>query len=378
MKKFIHILKLMMTIAIIIWGFYTPTRVYAHGSMLVPESRIYNCRFNNNPENPTDPACRAAVQTSGAQMLYDWNGVNQAAAAGNSRTLIPDGKLCSGGKPGFQGMDLPRSDWKATPMRSGPFQFQYYPTAPHATKDTIFYITRNGWNPSTPLRWGDLAEFCRQGSVPLTPRAQGKTVYKMICTVPARTGRHVIYTVWQRSDSTEAFYSCNDVQFTGVTPPPGPTPSFKPIGVISNTQDLPVGTKLTFRLFDQSGADVEMVSLTLGAGQGGKATWPFVLGQVVNSQSVNAGIGVLSANGSIVPTQQLNGNSVFIKSDSTFNFAIDKNVPNVPPTGTINYPNGIGTYKAVTIVQGIDGNRYQCRPFPNSGWCNTNPNIYSY
>jgi len=34
-------------------------QVLAHGSIIVPESRVYNC-FQNNPENPSDPACAAA------------------------------------------------------------------------------------------------------------------------------------------------------------------------------------------------------------------------------------------------------------------------------------------------------------------------------
>lgn len=31
--------------------------------------------------------------------------------------------------------------------------------------------------------------------------------------VPARSGRHLIYSIWQRSDSPEAFYTCSDVVF---------------------------------------------------------------------------------------------------------------------------------------------------------------------
>jgi chitin-binding protein len=28
-----------------------------------------------------------------------------------------------------------------------------------------------------------------------------------------KTGRHLIYVIWQRSDSPEAFYSCSDVTY---------------------------------------------------------------------------------------------------------------------------------------------------------------------
>ncbi|NEE17177.1 lytic polysaccharide monooxygenase, partial [Streptomyces sp. SID7499] len=34
-------------------------------------------------------------------------------------------------------------------------------------------------------------------------------------TIPERSGRQLVYTVWQRSDSPEAFYACSDVTFGG-------------------------------------------------------------------------------------------------------------------------------------------------------------------
>ena len=40
----------------------------------------------------------------------------------------------------------------------------------------------------------------------------------MVCPLPPRTGRHVIYHVWQRDDSPEAFYACVDVLLRGGGP----------------------------------------------------------------------------------------------------------------------------------------------------------------
>ena len=34
----------------------------------------------------------------------------------------------------------------------------------------------------------------------------------MTCPLPPRSGRHVIFHVWQRDDSPEAFYACVDVE----------------------------------------------------------------------------------------------------------------------------------------------------------------------
>lgn len=187
----------------------SPSLVHAHGSMTTPPSRVYACA-QGNIENPTDPACRAAKEAGGTAAFYDWMSINQGAAAGNHRAVVPDGKLCSGGNTLFHGLDLPRADWQATtmsPRADGKFEFVFRGTAPHQSRDWIFYVTRDGWNPADPLRWDDLVEFCRYGQVPLV----GGSEYKFECPFPPGSGRRVIYNVWQRSDSDEAFYTCVDV-----------------------------------------------------------------------------------------------------------------------------------------------------------------------
>ena len=191
---------------------------FGHGSMSQPTSRILQC-FQQGAENPPHPSCQALKAVSGSQAMYDWMGVNQANANGNHAAVVPDGKLCSGGNPAFAGLDLPRADWQAQPVApdaQGRFRFEFHGTAPHASRDWIFYITRNGYDPTQPLRWSDLEEFCRHGNVPLGPNNR----YAFDCPLPARSGRHVIYNVWQRSDSPEAFYTCVDVQFAGGSAPP--------------------------------------------------------------------------------------------------------------------------------------------------------------
>lgn len=202
---------------------------YAHGSMEVPPSRIYNC-YRSNPENPTSAACAAAKAESGTQQFYDWNGVRQGSANSQHRQVIPDGQLCSGGGSEFAGMDLARSDWETTtiaPDANGQYQFVYYATAPHATKYFDFYVTKDGYDPSQPLAWDDLeAEpFCSVKSVTLK---NGR--YNMTCPLPqGKNGKHVIYVIWQRSDSGEAFYACTDVVFSaGGTPTSTPTPAPTP------------------------------------------------------------------------------------------------------------------------------------------------------
>ncbi|MEM8962742.1 MAG: lytic polysaccharide monooxygenase auxiliary activity family 9 protein [Acidobacteriota bacterium] len=200
---------------------FLPSTSWGHGTMLIPESRVHLCRFADNPEDPMDPACAAAVQWAGGdpQFLYDWAGIRQGDADGNHQQVVPDGQLCSGGGVEYGGLDLPRSDWRTTaiaPDGSGNFEFIYRASAPHETRDMIFFVTRDGWDPEQPLAWQDLDSFCHITDVTLEPYPQDPSVngvYRMTCPLPSRAGRHLIYNVWQRSDSPEAFYACIDVVF---------------------------------------------------------------------------------------------------------------------------------------------------------------------
>ncbi|WP_018686705.1 lytic polysaccharide monooxygenase auxiliary activity family 9 protein [Actinokineospora enzanensis] len=186
------------------------TPAFAHGSMSNPASRIWRC-FNEGPENPKSAACKAAVKAGGAWVIYDWDEVNQPNANGKSRQIIPDGKLCSAGRDKYKGLDLPRADWPATNLpASGPFTFKYKETAAHPGTFEL-YITKQGYDPTQPLKWSDLepTPFYSQLNPPISGGA-----YQLAATIPAgHTGRHLIYSIWQRHypDSGEAFYSCSDV-----------------------------------------------------------------------------------------------------------------------------------------------------------------------
>ncbi|MEV8419203.1 lytic polysaccharide monooxygenase, partial [Streptomyces niveus] len=180
----------------------------AHGSMTDPVSRVSAC-FAEGPESPKSAACKAAVAASGTQAFYDWNEVNIAAAAGNHKAIIPDGKLCSAGRDKYKGLDLPRGDWPSSPFTAGNRTFTYKATAPHKGSFEL-YITKDGYDAGQPLKWSDLEDkpFAKVTDPKLV---NGAYVFDGI--VPAKSGRHLIYSIWQRSDSPEAFYTCSDVVF---------------------------------------------------------------------------------------------------------------------------------------------------------------------
>ncbi|MCP3822548.1 lytic polysaccharide monooxygenase [Streptomyces sp. A3M-1-3] len=180
----------------------------AHGAMTDPVSRVSAC-FAEGPEGPESAACKAAVAASGTQAFYDWNEVNIANAAGNHKSLIPDGKLCSAGRDKYKGLDLARADWPSSKLSSGAHTFRYKATAPHKGSFEL-YITKDGYDPSKPLKWSDLES---EPFATVTNPKLENGAYVFDGTVPGKSGRHLIYSIWQRSDSPEAFYTCSDVVF---------------------------------------------------------------------------------------------------------------------------------------------------------------------
>lgn len=183
----------------------------AHGSMGDPVSRVAQC-YAEGPESPKSNACRAAVAAGGTQALYDWNGIRIGDANGRHQELIPDGRLCSANNDEFKGLDLARADWPATSVSSGSYTFKYRVTAPHKGTFKV-YLTKPGYDPAQPLGWDDL-DLSNPVATATDPVASGG-FYTFSGTLPERSGRQVLYAVWQRSDSPEAFYSCSDVTFGG-------------------------------------------------------------------------------------------------------------------------------------------------------------------
>jgi len=319
--------------------FSLPLPAWGHGAPEYPISRQYNCY-----RNPGLPACQAAIASGGAQAIYDWNGVNQGAAGGNHRAVVPDGRLCAGGQTLFKGFDLARSDWVTTPWAPGAnglHEFRYNATAPHRTLNWQFYLTRDGWDPGVaPLRWSDLdlVADVPAGQVVTTTNSR----YVMQLRLPPRSGRHVLYAVWQRSDSTEAFYSCSDVRFGGAngTPPPMPT-TYRQVGQVQARQDLPVGASVRLRLFDRSGTDLETHALTVSGAPSPGTKWLSDLAVLVNRSSRVARVGELEGGVVAVPAGRTILQVYATSADAALMFALDTRLPDTatpppsppPPTG---------------------------------------------
>ncbi|MYT72829.1 MULTISPECIES: lytic polysaccharide monooxygenase [unclassified Streptomyces] len=190
---------------------FSATPAAAHGTLGDPVSRVAAC-YAEGAENPASAACKAAVAAGGSQALYDWNGIRIGDAGGQHQAKIPDGKLCSANSEEFKGMDLARDDWPATKVSAGAYTFKYKVTAQH--KGTFnLYVTKQGYDASKPLAWSDL-DLEHPVATKTDPVAEGG-YYTFSGTLPERTGRQLVYGIWQRSDSPEAFYSCSDVTYGG-------------------------------------------------------------------------------------------------------------------------------------------------------------------
>ncbi|MFF0556693.1 lytic polysaccharide monooxygenase [Streptomyces sp. NPDC004266] len=189
----------------------TPATASAHGAVFNPVSRVAAC-YAEGPETPRSQVCKDLVADSGTQPLYDWNEVNIANAAGQHQALIPDGRLCSANREKYRALDWARTDWPSTAVAAGPFDFKVRVTAAHSGTMTL-YITKAGFDPTKPLKWSDLDPT--PVAVYSTTRTATDGYYAFTGNLPARTGRHIVYKVWQRNDSPEAFYSCSDVTFGG-------------------------------------------------------------------------------------------------------------------------------------------------------------------
>lgn len=185
------------------------TNVTAHGYISSPKSRVLICK-ENDPANPTLPACIAARDV-GNIGFYSPQQVQIYGAMDNHQQLIPNGKLCSAGRPEFAGLDLVRSDWTTTLVTAGTKEFVWTNTAMKKTLYIRYYITKAGFNPATTqLKWSDLELIHDSGPAGLERES------RHLVNLPHRTGKHIVYGIWQRNweiDAAEAFYQCVDVEF---------------------------------------------------------------------------------------------------------------------------------------------------------------------
>lgn len=198
----------------------------AHGAAMMPGSRTFLCWEDGLSDtgeiDPQNPACQAALDQSGSTPFYNWFAVLRSDGAGRTEGFIPDGELCSGGTGGpydFTGFNLARNDWPVTHLTAGnTIEVRYNKWAAHPGNFRL-YVTNDSYNPNQPLTWDNLEDQpfdSVDDPADTGPVGSVDGYYYWNATLPAnKSGRHVIYSVWTRSDSDETFYGCSDVVFDG-------------------------------------------------------------------------------------------------------------------------------------------------------------------
>ena len=207
----------------------------AHGNVISPASRNYGCwlRWGSKFQDPAmateDPMCWQAWQAD-PNAMWNWNGLFREQVAGNHQGAVPDGQLCSAGHTQsgrYNALDTV-GDWKATSVGNN-FTVQVFDQARHGADYLWVYVTNPGFNPvTTALKWSDLTRVAVVGNTPAsqwTP-VDGGVQLNIPVSVTGRTGRAMVYTIWQASHLDQSYYWCSDIDFGGgnpTTPPTTPT-----------------------------------------------------------------------------------------------------------------------------------------------------------
>ena len=176
-------------------------KVSAHGYVDGPSSRAVLCQEGVNKD------CGAVV--------YEPQSIEGPGDFPNAG--VPDGQIASGGGV-FPKLDEQGEDrWAKVGMSSGAYTFSWTLTAAHATDKWDYYITKEDWDPNTPLKRSDLELFCSIDDGGKRPDFQ----VEHDCVIPERSGYHVILAYWEVADTANAFYQVIDANFDGEFVEPG-------------------------------------------------------------------------------------------------------------------------------------------------------------
>ena len=323
----------------------------AHGAEVFPGSRQYLCWLDaQSPSgalDPSNPACADALAESGSAAYYNWFGNLDSNGAGRTTGYIPDGTICSGGNRGpydFSAYNAPRTDWPTTHLTAGrTYQFQHNNWARHPGRFDV-YVTRQGFDPTQPLKWSDLELIDSAVNPPDTGGPGSDNYYYWNVDLPAdRSGRHIVFTHWVRSDSNENFYSCSDVAFDGgngeVTGIDGGT------GPVDPPEDCPD---------DAPGTPLGELSATAITATKAHIMWGSgTTGCVTGYDVIDATTGAVVASTDGTPMTDVTG----LQPETTYRFAVRARNDN---TGAVSAPTGTVTFTTLAEDDGGPGDGGAC------------------
>ncbi|ACE84760.1 lytic polysaccharide monooxygenase [Cellvibrio japonicus] len=209
---------------------------FGHGFVDSPGARNYFCGAVTKPDHVMNGVARYP-ECAGA-FANDFNGgysyMSVLTHHQGRKVLGPvarnvcgfDSETWNGGKTPWDNA----INWPVNNINSGTLTFSWdISNGPHFddTSDFRYWITKPGfvYQVGRELTWADFEDqpFCdlaynddNPGAYPNVRADKPNTHFHTTCTVPARTGRHVIYAEWGREPPTyERFHGCIDVQIGG-------------------------------------------------------------------------------------------------------------------------------------------------------------------
>ena len=210
----------------------------AHGLIQSPPARNWYCGAITKPDHVAErrgpvPRVRQRLLRAGHRAHRGLQLHERAHAHEGYAVLGPRTNVCGYNSETWNGAatvwDQP-IDWPTNPMTAGIQNFTWNISwGPHFsdTEEFRYWITRPGfqYQVGQPLSFSDFdaQPFCVETYNDANPTGNpdvvanpGAATFQTRCTVPQRTGRHVIYAEWGRNLFTfERFHGCVDVVFQG-------------------------------------------------------------------------------------------------------------------------------------------------------------------
>jgi len=301
-----------------------PALSHAHGYISQPLSRAVMCDKQGGFWSGTPPTkgCEALKNSGDWQRpLTDKGGsVYQGAGYLNYQQTIKDGELCSSNYKALNAV-VPKGDWATTavtPDANGNIDLSYLYTAYHGTDHIAFFITKQTYDPSKPLKWSDLEPLYKSPGANIP--GNDRQVHFKAKLPHGQTGRHVIYAVWPVSaqhGTQEAFTTCADVVIkdTGAIVAP-----WTAVGEgLNAVQQLNKNQQVMFRLFDEKTRGSVAFETTFTANSAMEpAQWLYSLAKQVNSGTDKVRIGTLKGNDVALESAQAFYNVYAKRGDYTY------------------------------------------------------------
>jgi chitin-binding protein len=251
---------------------------FAHGLVQDPPARNWFCGALTKPDHVQNgvaqyPVCGGAFFAPGVEPTAGYSFMSVLTHTTGRAGVGPRTNVCGFNSETWNGAatvwDQP-IDWPTVPMAAGQRNFVWNISwGPHFSdsSDFRYWITKSSfvWQTGRALSFSDFEDtpFCDLAYNDATPNAnpnlipdKANALFTTRCTVPSRSGRHVIYAEWGRTPPTfERFHGCIDAQFSGSPPPtvtanivttPSNVSTFTGSGSIALNGSSSVGSNLSY------------------------------------------------------------------------------------------------------------------------------------